>query len=309
MQQGQVDELVYDAVLAGIVGQNGILLGPFFAHLLLDLFQRVFVGSRDFVVFLALLCFVKLFVALLQVGQRELQRSQVGGACRFGIFQHVLDELVVGVDHHVEHVGHFAVETHARLDACHFFHAAHVFALRNQYGSHILAQGLCLDIEFHLVYPWHLAAEHGGKHFALVAVERCFVHFVFDDETVYHVAVHTGEACLLVLALQQADKGHVQLAVHQQHVVAFVFGGFDVAELFFRIVGIQIDEVAFLVGLLALCQVLIFVVGVVMGIGVFEQGELVGFVVEVFLCQHAVVDEDFQVVPFAFKVLAVAVED
>ena len=73
--------------------------------------------------------------------------------------------------------------------------------------------------------------------------------------------------------------------------------------------GVEVDEVAVLVRLRGLDEVAVLVVGEILPVDVFQEGERLGLVIEVGLGEHAVVDEDFQVVPLAFEVLAVVLEE
>ena len=73
--------------------------------------------------------------------------------------------------------------------------------------------------------------------------------FLFHDELVHHIAVHTGEAAFLQLLLQHADHGHIQLAIHQKDIVAFRLGCLNIAVLLVAIIGIEVNQCAVLIRL------------------------------------------------------------
>ena len=54
---------------------------------------------------------------------------------------------------------------------------------------------------------------------------------------------------------------------------------------------------------------LVLVEGILLAVGVGEEGKILSTVVEIFLRQHTVVDEDLQVVPLFFELFAVVLED
>ena len=65
-----------------------------------------------------------------------------------------------------------------------------------------------------------------------------------------------------------------------------------------------------LVGLVALDELAVLLEAVVLALGVLHQCEILGTVVEsLWLREHSVVDEEFDVVPFLLKFLSVALED
>ena len=79
--------------------------------------------------------------------------------------------------------------------------------------------------------------------------------------------------------------------------------------MFLLVVGVEVYQVAVLVGLVVLDEGLVFLEGEVLAVYVLEEGEVLGAFVEVFLREHSVVDEDLQVVPFFLVLLAVLLED
>ena len=98
------------------------------------------------------------------------------------------------------------------------------------------------------------------------------------------------------------------MSVEQQHAVALVLSGFDEAVLLVLVLGIEVDQIAALVGLVVFDERLILLEGEVFTLDILEQGEVFGAVVEVGLREHTVVDEQLQVIPLLLIVLAVVLE-
>ena len=129
------------------------------------------------------------------------------------------------------------------------------------------------------------------------------------NEAVYDVGINPCKACLLQLPFQHSDQWCIELTVHEQDVVALLFGSVDVGVLSIRVVGIEIDELAVFVCLLVLDEGLVFVEGVVFAFGVFEEEVSLCLVEVVFFGQESIMDENLDVVPLLFKVLALVLED
>ena len=241
-----------------------------------------------------------------------LEQGQVNElADKFGLAvgEGLLDERVVGVEHEVHHRRHFAVESHAWLQATHLLHAAHVFALGDDDWGCGFDKRLSFHHEFCLVEGWQGVLEGLGEGLLLIFWQFLLLGVFLDDEFVDDITIHTGEAGLLQLLLQQAEHGGVELTVHQEDIVALCLSGIDVGILVVLVLGVEVDKVAVLVGLVVLDEGLILFVGVVLAFGVLEEGKRLGFVVEGFVAEHSVVDEDFDVVPLLLKLLAVVLED
>ena len=100
----------------------------------------------------------------------------------------------------------------------------------------------------------------------------------------------------------------VELAVEQQHVVAFVVGGFDIVVLSCGIGGIEIDYAAFGIGLRGFDEGLVLIKCIVMALGILEEHKFHGSVAEFLVGKHAVDDKYADVVPFLFKFGAVGAE-
>ena len=79
--------------------------------------------------------------------------------------------------------------------------------------------------------------------------------------------------------------------------------------MLFQVVGIEVNQVPVFVGLLVLDECLVLVKREILTFHVFQQTEILGPFIEVFLRQHTVVDEDLQVVPFLLILLSVLLED
>ena len=133
---------------------------------------------------------------------------------------------------------------------------------------------------------------------------------VLGDEAIDGIGIDTHEVALLQFLLEQGDGRHVEFAVAEQDAVALGLGGLDVGVLLLLVDGVEIDEVAVLVGLVVLDERAILVEGEVFALGVLHQRKVLGAVVEgVALGEHAVVDEELEVVPLLLILLAVLLED
>ena len=163
-------------------------------------------------------------------------------------------------------------------------------------------------MEFRFVQLRHLEIEDGRKVGTLFSIQFRLVGILFHDKAVDDVGIHAGETALFKLAFQHGDDGSVQLPVEQQYAVAFVLGCFDVAVLGFLVLGIQVNQITVLVRLIVLDELLVFFEREVFTVTILKEGEVLGLVVEVVLCQHTVVDEDLDVVPFLLEFLAVVLE-
>ncbi len=216
---------------------------------------------------------------------------------------------MAGVDHKIEHIGHIRIETHARLYVSHIFHAAHVFAPRNLDRVGRFTQGTGRNHKVSFLHFGQLAFENRRQGFLLFGPEFIRLCVFLDDQVVYHIAVHTGEAGLFQFLLQHADNGNIQLSVHQQHIVPFVLGRFNKAVLLILVVGIKVNKISVLVRLVILNQCLVLFLNITFAVGIGKEGEVLGALVEIVLGKHAVIDENLQVMPFLFKLRTVVLED
>ena len=108
--------------------------------------------------------------------------------------------------------------------------------------------------------------------------------------------------------LQHAYHGNIKLAAHQQHIISLILGSLDIAVLLIFVVGIQINQIAILIRLAILYQGLILFEGIILVVRIGKKGEILCSIIEILLCEHSVVDEDFQIVPLLFKLLTVVLE-
>ena len=130
----------------------------------------------------------------------------------------------------------------------------------------------------------------------------------FLDEFVDDVGVHAGEAHLLELLLQHVDEVRVEEAGHQQNVVAFLLRIGDIDVLVVGVGSVQHDNISVFVSLQRAHHIAVLLNSEVFALGVFQQVEVLDFVVELLVGQRAVFEEDAQVVPFLLELLAVLLE-
>ena len=99
------------------------------------------------------------------------------------------------------------------------------------------------------------------------------------------------------------------MAVEQQYAIPLCFSRFDVAKLLVLVGSVEVDKVAVFVCLIVLNQLLILIVSEVLAFNVFQQGIVLSLIVEVLFREHAIVDEQFQVIPLLLKVLTIRLKD
>ena len=102
---------------------------------------------------------------------------------------------------------------------------------------------------------------------------------------------------------------YIELSLHLQYAVAFIFSGLDIAVLLVLIGGIEVDQVAVLIGLRILDQVLVLLEGEILTLDVLQQGELSRTVVELLVGQHTILDKELQAVPLLLELRTVVLED
>ena len=155
----------------------------------------------------------------------------------------------------------------------------------------------------------NLRFEYRYQCVALVVGEGNHGSVVFHDDFFHHIAIHTYETGLFKFLFQLTYHVYVQLAVHNQYIVAFVFGVLDVAVLFVGVVGIQIDKVAVFVGLIVSHRFFVFFECEILTVHVFQQGKFFAFFVEFLIAEHSVLDKYLEVVPFRFEVGTIISKD
>ena len=217
------------------------------------------------------------------------------------------DQRVLHVDDDVVGLGHRAVEVHPTAQGAHFAVAAHELALGDEYRRGVLAEVLRVD---HVVVALRQdALEELVERLLVLLAHLRLDLLLLGDEVVDGVAVHTREAGVLDLGLQQVDEVAVELAVHQQDVVALVLRGLDPAVLLGGLGGVEVDHVLILVGLVRLDGRAVVLQAEVLAFGVLEEGELEGALAELLVGEHAVLDEELDVVPLLLELLALLLED
>ena len=164
-------------------------------------------------------------------------------------------------------------------------------------------------MELFLLHLWQLALEYACQYFALCGTDGALLLVFFNNEVVNDVAVNACETCLLELLLEKADECHIQLAIHQQHVVALVLGILNETVLLLLVVRVEVYYVALLVGLLGAYKVLVLLIGVLVAVSILQKRELVCLVIEILLGEHSIVDENLEVVPLLLELLAVVLEN
>ena len=100
----------------------------------------------------------------------------------------------------------------------------------------------------------------------------------------------------------------IQLAVHQQHVVAEFLGGFYLGVLCFGIGCIERNYLLVLVGLFCLDALAVILETEILSVGVLQQGKVHRSLAELLVGEHAVFYEELEVIPFLLELLALLLE-
>ena len=161
----------------------------------------------------------------------------------------------------------------------------------------------------HFVGAWHLAIEDVSKLICPFSLQQFALGVFLLNQAVYHIGIHTGKGGLLQLTLQHGGQGSIQLAIHHQHIVAFVLGSFYICILSISVVGIEIYHLTIFICLIFLHLLSIFIQGVMLTVGILQEEILFSLVIIVILTKHTIVDEDFDVIPFLLKLFTVILED
>ena len=101
----------------------------------------------------------------------------------------------------------------------------------------------------------------------------------------------------------------IQLAVHQEHVIALGLGSLHIGVLAFDVRRIQVHALLVLVSLVAFHGSLVFIEREELAVRVLEEGELHRAVAELLVREHAVLDEELEVVPLGLEVRPLVLED
>ena len=155
----------------------------------------------------------------------------------------------------------------------------------------------------------NLAAEQLREDAAFCRSHSRHLAFLFYNQILNNVAVNAYKTRFLEFVFEQSDKVIPKLVVDEQHVVALVFGGFDVAVLSSLVGCVQIDEVAVFVGLVGGDKLLVFIKCELLILDIGEKSEFHCCVAEFFIRQHTVFDKYLDVVPFCFVFVAAILEN
>ena len=128
-----------------------------------------------------------------------------------------------------------------------------------------------------------------------------------DDQPVVKLALYL-QLLLLDLLLEKTHEMRIEGTVHQHHGVTLVVGSLDVGVLVGGICGIKEHQIAILVGLVHFDQSLVLVDGEIFAFGILDKGELHGGVAELVVGEHAIFNEDADVVPLLFEIGTVILE-
>ena len=83
----------------------------------------------------------------------------------------------------------------------------------------------------------------------------------------------------------------------------------NVAVMFVGVIGVQINQIAVFIFLVFTHQSFILFESKVFAIYIFQQGKFLSTFVEFFIAEHSVLNENFQVIPFFFKISTVFFEN
>ena len=81
---------------------------------------------------------------------------------------------------------------------------------------------------------------------------------------------------------------HIQLPIKQQHIVTFILGCFYITVLLFRVIGVQVNYIAVLVGLVRLHKGFVLIIREILAIGILEQIESGSLVIKLVIGKHTV---------------------
>ena len=101
----------------------------------------------------------------------------------------------------------------------------------------------------------------------------------------------------------------VQFAVHQQNVVPEVLRRLDLDILIIEVGSVQVDHLLVFVGLFGFDCLAIVFEAEELAVGILEQCEVHGALAELLVGKHAVLNEEFEVVPFLLELLTLLLED
>ncbi len=93
---------------------------------------------------------------------------------------------------------------------------------------------------------------------------------VFAYQVIYRITVYTNKTTLFEFLFKLTNHMHIQLTIHMQYIISFVFRRLDVAVLVVFIVCIQINSVAFFVGLIFFNQGFVFLESKTLTVNIFQ---------------------------------------
>ena len=110
MKESQVDELCYDGIALAVFGPNAFACILLSLDVVIALFHSLFIVVGQFFRLLVLLILFDGGVTCLECVEFVLNGQQFVGQGRLHVGEHLFNKSVVGIEHQIVHVRHFAVE-------------------------------------------------------------------------------------------------------------------------------------------------------------------------------------------------------
>ena len=219
----------------------------------------------------------------------------------------VLNQRVRRVDHQVVLVGHLAVERHTLLVLRHLFHTTHELILRQEDGQRIACSSLAADEVAQFIRLGQQTLKGFPQTFFLLVAVGILGLVLLANQVLYRVRVDTYEAQLTLfgLLLKLRDLVYIQLAVHQQHIVAFLLRAFYKGVVRIGVLGVEGYQVAVLVGLGVFDLRLVLLQGEILALNILQEGKTDSALVELLIGQHTKLDKELDIIPFLLEVLLV----
>ena len=253
-------------------------------------------------------CLAGLFL----LGIRSVLRRLCGQLALRGDFgllrgHHLRHQRVLHIHRDIVRLRHLPVEIHPAAQGTHFAIAAHKFALRNEDRGLIRTKIITRHI---VVIP----LRENGLEQVLQVIALIFLHLQLDllllaDQVADAVGIHARKGGLLDLLLQQIDPVAVEFAVEQEHVITLVLRLLDESVLLLGIGRIQIHHLAVLVGLVSFDRLAVLLEAEVLPFGILYEGKSHRALAEFLVGQHAILDEELEVVPLLLQGLPLILED
>ena len=98
---------------------------------------------------------------------------------------------------------------------------------------------------------------------------------------------------------------YIQFAIHEQDIVAFLFGALDIGVVGIGILRVEHDQVTVLVRLGIFDLGFVLIEGEVLFVHILHQGKTDGAVVELLVGEHTKLDEELDVIPLLLEIGAV----